>query len=55
MGKGSGEGGKVTVEDVKAYLDRQQKLTIRELCYDYMMYDFLYSNNKIFVGDVPMN
>lgn len=55
VGKGSGEGGKVTVEDVKAYLDRQQKLTIRELCYDDMMYDFLYSNNKIFVGDVPMN
>lgn len=55
VGKGSGEGGKVTVADVKAYLDAQQRNTVRELCYDDMMYDYLYQNNQIFVGDVPMN
>ncbi len=55
VGKGSGEGGKVTIKDVKVYLDGQQRNMIRELCYDDMMYDFLYDNNKIFVGDVPMN
>lgn len=55
VGKGSGEGGKVTVEDVESYLDRQQRLVIRELCFDDMMYQLLYDNNKIFVGDVPMN
>lgn len=55
VGKGSGENGAVTVADVKAYLDREQRNVIRELCYDRMMYDYLYENNQIFVGDVPMN
>lgn len=55
VGKGSGQGGKVTVEDVAAYLDAQQRNVIRELCYDEMLYDYLYENNKIFMGEVPMN
>lgn len=55
VGKGSGEGGAVTVADVKAYLDREQRNVISELCYDQMMYDYLYENNRVFVGDVPMN
>ncbi|MBQ7380166.1 MAG: hypothetical protein IJW70_10880 [Clostridia bacterium] len=55
VGKGSGQGGKVTVEDVAAYLDVEQPNIIRELCYDEMLYDYLYENNKIFMGKVPMN
>ncbi len=55
IGKGSGQGGKVTVEDVAAYLDAEQRNIIRELCYDQMLYDYLYENNKIFMGEVPMN
>ncbi len=55
VGKGSGQGGMVTVEDVAAYLDAEQGNIIRELCYDRMLYDYLYENNQIFMGDVPMN
>lgn len=55
VGKGSGKGGEVTVEDVAAYLDREQPCTIRELCYDKMLYDYLYENNQIFIGEAPMN
>ena len=55
VGKGSGQGGKVTVEDVAAYLNQEQPNTVRELCYDEMLYDYLLQNNKIFMGDVPMN
>ena len=55
VGKGSGQGGKVTVEDVAAYLDAEQGNIIRELCYDQMLYDYLYENNQIFMGKVPMN
>lgn len=55
VGKGTGQSGQVTVEDVAAYLDAQQKNVICEICYDEMLYDYLYENNKIFMGDVPMN
>ncbi|MBE6675478.1 MAG: hypothetical protein E7594_01415 [Ruminococcaceae bacterium] len=55
VGKGSGQGGKVTVEDVAAYLDAEQGNIIRELCYDQMLYDYLYENNQVFMGEVPMN
>ena len=55
VGKGTGQGGKVTVQDVAAYLDGGQKNVICEICYDEMLYDYLYENNKIFMGNVPMN
>ncbi len=55
VGKGSGQGGKVTVEDVAAYLDAEQRNIIKELCYDELLYDYLYENNHIMMGDVPMN
>lgn len=55
VGKGSGQGGKVTVEDVVAYLDAEQRNVIRELCYDDLLYEYLYENNHIMMGDVPMN
>ncbi len=55
VGKGSGQGGKVTVEDVAAYLGTQQPNVIKELCYDKLLYDYLYENNKIIMGEVPMN
>lgn len=55
VGKGSGQGGKVTVEDVAAYLNEEQPNVIRELCYDDLLYDYLYDNNKIMMGEVPMN
>ncbi len=55
VGKGSGQGGKVTVEDVAAYLDQEQGNIIKELCYDELLYDYLYENNHIMMGDVPMN
>lgn len=55
VGKGSGEGGAVTVADVKTYLNSRQRNVISELCYDKMMYDYLYENNQVFVGEVPMN
>lgn len=55
VGKGSGQGGKVTVEDVAAYLHKEQPNVIRELCYDDLLYEYLYENNKIMMGNVPMN
>ena len=55
VGTGSGQGGKVTVEDVAAYLDAEQRNVIKELCYDELLYDYLYENNRIIMGDVPMN
>lgn len=55
VGKGTGQGGKVTARDVAAYLDDQQKNVICEICYDEKLYDYLYENNKIFMGNVPMN
>lgn len=55
VGKGSGQGGKVTVEDVMAYLDAEQRNVIRELCYDELLYDLLYENNHIFMGEIEMN
>lgn len=55
VGKGSGQGGTVTVEDVAAYLDAEQRNIIKEQCYDELLYDYLYQNNKIIMGDVPMN
>ena len=55
VGAGSGQGGKVTLEDVTAYLDAEQRNVIRELCYDELIYDYLYENNKIFMGETPMN
>lgn len=55
VGIGSGQGGKATVEDVMAYLDAEQGNVIRELCYDDLLYEYLYENNTIFVGDIPMN
>lgn len=55
VGKGSGQGGAVTVEDVAAYLDQEQGNIIREQCYDELLYDYLYENNKIMMGDTPMN
>jgi YhcH/YjgK/YiaL family protein len=55
VGKGSGQGGKVTVEDVVRYLDAEQGNIIKEQCYDELLYDYLYENNKIMMGEVPMN
>lgn len=55
VGKGSGQGGKVTVEDVAAYLHDEQPNTIREICYDDLIYEYLYENNKIIMGQTPMN
>lgn len=55
VGTGSGQGGKVTVADVAAYLDAEQPNTIREICYDDLLYEYLYENNKLFVGETPMN
>ncbi len=55
VGKGSGQGGKVTVEDVAAYLGAEQPNLIKELCYDELLYDYLYENNKIIMGETPMN
>ena len=55
VGKGSGQGGKVTVEDVALYLDAEQGNIIKEQCFDELLYDYLYENNKIIMGDVPMN
>ncbi|MBQ2256894.1 MAG: hypothetical protein II330_08515 [Clostridia bacterium] len=55
VGKGSGQGGKVTVEDVAAYLDAEQGNIIKEQCYDELLYDYLYENNKIIMGETPMN
>lgn len=55
VGKGSGQGGQVTVEDVARYLDAEQPNIIRELCYDAMLYDYLYANNTVMMGNVPMN
>lgn len=55
VGKGSGQGGKVTVEDVARYLDAEQGNIIKEQCYDELLYDYLYENNKIMMGEVPMN
>ena len=47
--------GKVTVEDVAAYLDAEQRNVIKEICYDELLYDYLYENNQIMMGEVPMN
>ena len=55
VGAGSGQGGKVTVEDVAAYLDAEQRNVIKEICYDELLYDYLYENNQIMMGEVPMN
>ncbi len=55
VGTGSGQGGKVTVEDVAAYLDAEQGNIIKEQCFDELLYDYLYDNNKIMMGEVPMN
>ena len=55
VGKGSGQGGKVTVEDVARYLDAEQGNIIKEQCYDELLYEYLYDNNKIMMGEVPMN
>lgn len=55
VGTGSGQGGSATLEDVKAYLDREQGNIIREQCYDTMLYDYLYENNRILMGEIEMN
>ncbi len=55
VGKGSGQGGQVTVEDVAAYLNAEQPRIVKELCYDELLYDYLYANNQIMMGNVPMN
>ena len=55
VGAGSGQGGKVTVDDVAAYLDAELRNVIKEICYDELLYDYLYENNRIMMGEVPMN
>ena len=55
VGKGSGHGGTVTIEDVATYLDAEQPNIIRELCYDDMLYQYLYDHNHIMMGEVEMN
>ena len=55
VGKGSGQGGQVTVADVAAYLNAEQPNIVKELCYDEILYDYLYANNTVMMGNVPMN
>ena len=55
VGTGSGQGGKVTVEDVAAYIDVELGNIIKEQCYDELLYDYLYQNNKVMMGNTPMN